>query len=80
MTALRLVFAATLALALTGCGRTATAGAAAPIETTLGQKPTAGAKLAIGTQIQEREDGEAEGSDTTKVGAPTSDKLGFRKD
>lgn len=80
MTAVRLVFAATLALALAGCGKTAPVEVLAPIETNFGNKPAAGAKLQIGTSIQERRDGESDGPETTKVGGPSNEKKGFRND
>ena len=80
MTALRLVFAATLALALTGCGKTAPVEVLAPIDTQFGKQAAAGAKLQIGTSIQEREDGEVDAPETTRVGGPSNEKKGFRND
>lgn len=80
MTAVRLVFAASLALALMGCGKAAPGEVLAPIDTAFGKKPVAGAQAVISKSQQDREDGEVDSPETTRVGGSTSDNKGFRRD
>jgi predicted small lipoprotein YifL len=65
---------------LAGCGKEAPASTLPPIDSVFTRTPASSTKLELGRQQQDREDGDTDTTDTARVGGPTNESKGFRKD
>lgn len=78
--ATRLAITAIALLALTGCGKETPANKVPEIDSVFTRKPAQSTKLELGRQVQEREDNDTDTTDTARVGGPSDEKQGFRRD
>lgn len=78
--ATRLAITAVALFALTGCGKEAPAAKVPDIDSVFTRKPAQSTKLDLGRQIQDREDNDTDTTDTARVGGPSNEKQGFKRD
>ena len=79
-TAAQLAITAVALLALAGCGKEAPAQKVPEIDSVFTRKPAASTQLELGRQAQDREDNDTDTTDTARVGGPSNEKQGFKRD
>ena len=75
----RLAITAVALLALTGCGKDLPASKVPEIDSVFTRKPAQSTQLELGRQAQEREDNDTDSTDTARVGGPSDENKGFRR-